>query len=261
VAAYALWVRDFIQAAVILVPGVVRLGPLRLPVYGLFAAVGLIAALWLSLKTARVVGLASESVWDAGLFAVVAAFVVSRLLLIAGDFRGFLRVPLAMLALPSFTYVGMALTGLVVVGYLRRKRLPLLRVLDGWAPCAAALAAMLSLGRFFEGTDLGMPTTLPWGTLVRGSEGMIHLQPVAIYGAVASGLLLVVLVRLLERRQRAGMVAAVGLVAGGAVGFLLDMMTQPVEMRAGAWLDPSQWLAVGAMLVGGLMITFAKEIA
>jgi phosphatidylglycerol:prolipoprotein diacylglycerol transferase len=234
---------------------------LRLPVYGLFAAVGLIAALWLSLKTARVVGLASESVWDAGLFAVVAAFVVSRLLLIAGDFRGFLRVPLAMLALPSFTYVGMALTGLVVVGYLRRKRLPLLRVLDGWAPCAAALAAMLSLGRFFEGTDLGMPTTLPWGTLVRGSEGMIHLQPVAIYGAVASGLLLVVLVRLLERRQRAGMVAAVGLVAGGAVGFLLDMMTQPVEMRAGAWLDPSQWLAVGAMLVGGLMITFAKEIA
>jgi phosphatidylglycerol:prolipoprotein diacylglycerol transferase len=254
-------VRDFIQAAVILVPGVVRLGPLRLPVYGLFAAVGLIAALWLSLKTARVVGLASESVWDAGLFAVVAAFVVSRLLLIAGDFRGFLRVPLAMLALPSFTYVGMALTGLVVVGYLRRKRLPLLRVLDGWAPCAAALAAMLSLGRFFEGTDLGMPTTLPWGTLVRGSAGMMHLQPVAIYGAVASGLLLVVLVRLLERRQRAGMVAAVGLVAGGAVGFLLDMMTQPVEMRAGAWLDPSQWLAVGAMLVGGLMITFAKEIA
>ncbi len=260
-AAYALWVRDFIQAAVILVPGVVRLGPLRLPVYGLFAAVGLIAALWLSLKTARVVGLASESVWDAGLFAVVAAFVVSRLLLIAGDFRGFLRVPLAMLALPSFTYVGMALTGLVVVGYLRRKRLPLLRVLDGWAPCAAALAAMLSLGRFFEGTDLGMPTTLPWGTLVRGSAGMMHLQPVAIYGAVASGLLLVVLVRLLERRMRAGMVAAVGLVAGGAVGFLLDMMTQPVEMRAGAWLDPSQWLAVGAMLVGGLMITFTKEIA
>jgi len=254
-------VRVFFQTAVILVPGVVRLGPLRLPVYGVFAAVGLIAALWLSLKTARVVGLAAESVWDAGLFAVMAAFVVSRLLLIGGDVRGFVRVPLAMLALPSFTYVGMALTGLVVVGYLRWKRLPLAEVLDAWAPCAAALAAMLSLGRFFEGTDLGMPTTLPWGTVVRGSAGMMHLQPVAIYAAVASVVLLVVLVRLLERKLRAGMVAGVALVAGGVVSFLLDMITQPVEMRVGAWLDPAQWVAVGAMLVGGLICTFTKEIA
>jgi len=246
---------------VILVPDVVRLGPLRLTVYGLFAAGGLIAALWLSLKTARVVGLAAESVWDAGLFAVLAAFVVSRLLLIGGDVRGFLRVPLAMLALPSFTYVGMVLTGMVVVGYLRWKRLPLLRVLDAWAPCAAALAAMLGVGRYFEGTDLGMPTMLPWGTVVRGSAGMMHLQPVAIYAAVASVVLLVVLVKLLERRLRAGRVAAVGLLAGGAVGFLIEMVTQPVEMRVGTWLEPAQWLAVGAMLVGGLMLTFTKEIA
>jgi phosphatidylglycerol:prolipoprotein diacylglycerol transferase len=252
-------VRDFIQAAVILVPGVVRLGPLRLPVYGLFAAGGLIAALWLSLKTARVVGLAA--VWDAGLFAVLAAFVVSRLLLIGGDVRGFLRVPLAMLALPSFTYVGMVLTGMVVVGYLRWKRLPLLRVLDAWAPCGAVLAAMLGVGRYFEGTDLGMPTMLPWGTVVRGSAGMMHLQPVAIYAAVASVVLLVVLVKLLERTLRAGRVAAVGLVAGGAVGFVIEMVTQPVEMRVGTWLEPAQWLAVGAMLVGGLMLTFTKEIA
>jgi prolipoprotein diacylglyceryltransferase len=120
---------------------------------------------------------------------------------------------------------------------------------------------MLSLGRFFEGTDLGMPTTLPWGTVVRGSAGMMHLQPVAIYAAVASVVLLVVLVRLLERKLRAGMVAGVALVTGGVVSFLLDMITQPVEMRVGAWLDPAQWVAVGAMLVGGLICTFTKEIA
>ena len=103
----------------ILVPGVVRLGPVRLPVYGLFAAVGLIAALWLSLKTAKLVGLAPEPVWDAGLFGVAAAFVISRLLLIDGDVRAFLHVPVALLAMPSFTYVGMAFTALAVLAYLR----------------------------------------------------------------------------------------------------------------------------------------------
>jgi phosphatidylglycerol---prolipoprotein diacylglyceryl transferase len=251
----------FFQAAMILVPGQLRLGLLRLSVYGLFAAVGLVAALWLSLRTARLVGLTGERLWDAGWFAVAAAFVISRLLLIAGNARAFLRLPLAMLSLPSFTYGGMVLTALAVVVYLRRKRLPLLRVLDAWAPCAAVLAAMLSLGRFFEGTELGMPTSLPWRIVVPGSAGLVRLQPVGIYAAVASAVLMVVLMRLLERRLRAGMVAGVALVAGGAVSFLLDMVTQPVESSGGALLEPVQWVAVGAMGLGVLMISLLKEFA
>ena len=251
----------FIQTATILVPGQLRLGPVRVSVYGLFAAVGLVAALWLSQRTARLAGLAGEQLWDAGWFAVAAAFVVSRLLLIGGDVREFFRLPLAMLSLPSFTYGGMALTALVAVVYLRWKRLPLLRAVDAWAPCAAALAAMLSLGRFFEGTELGMPTSLPWGTVVPGGAGLVRLQPVAIYGAVASVLVLLVLMWLLERRLRAGMVAGVALVAGGAVSFLLDMITQPMESSGSAWLEPGQWIAIGAMVVGMLMISLLKEFA
>jgi phosphatidylglycerol---prolipoprotein diacylglyceryl transferase len=120
---------------------------------------------------------------------------------------------------------------------------------------------MLSLGRFFEGTEVGMPTRLPWGMVMPGGDGSVRLHPVAIYGAIASVALVVVLMGLLRRRMRDGMVAAIALVAGGATGFLLDMVTQPLEMRGSAWLDPQQWLAVGAMLVGGLMLTFLKEIA
>jgi phosphatidylglycerol:prolipoprotein diacylglycerol transferase len=251
----------FLQAATILVPGQLRLGPVRLPVYGLFAAVGLIAGLWLSLRTARLVGLAAEEVWDAGLFGVVAAFVLSRLLLIGGDVRAFLQLPLVMLALPSFTYGGMMLTALAVAAYLQWKRLPLWKTLDAWAPCAAALGAMLSLGRFFEGDDMGMPARVPWGTVVPGSGGVMRLQPVALYAAVASVVLMGLLMWLLTRRLRAGVVTGVALVAGGAVGFLLDMMTQPSVSGESTWLDPVQWVAVGAMLVGGLMLTFLKEIA
>ena len=155
--------RDFVQAGAILAGGVVRLGPLRLSMYGVCAAVGLVAAMGLSLKTARLVGLAGEQVWDAGLFAVMAAFVCSRLLLVAGNFSAFLKMPGTLLALPSFTALGMVLTGLVVVAYLRWKRLPLLKVLDAWAPCAAVLAAMLSLGKFFEGNDAGMPSRVAVG--------------------------------------------------------------------------------------------------
>jgi len=239
---------------------VVRLGPMRLSVYGACAAAGLVAAMGLSLRTARLAGLAGEQVWDAGLFAVMAAFVCSRLLLVAGNFSAFLKLPVALLALPSFTALGMALTGPVVVAYLRWKRLTVARVLDAWAPCAAVLAAMLSLGKFFEGDDVGMPSDLPWAIKTPLSGG-VRVHPVAMYAVLVATVSAVVLVGLLRRGLRSGMVAGVALVAGGAAGFLVDMVTQPVEMRVGAWLDPAQWVAVGAMVVGGLMITLTKEIA
>jgi phosphatidylglycerol:prolipoprotein diacylglycerol transferase len=251
---------EFMQPATMMFPGVLRLGSMRLSVYGLFAAMGLMAALWLSLKTARGAGLAAEQLWNAGLFAVMAAFVLSRLLLIAGNVRAFLSLPLVMLELPSFTYAGMALTALAVVVYLLWKQMPLLRVMDAWAPCAAALAAFLSLGSFFSGRDNGMPTSLPWGTAVPGSAGLMHLQPVAIYAAAASLVLLVVLMLMLQRRLRAGVVAGVALLAGGAVSFLLDMITQPVESVGSAWMEPVQWIALGAMVVGTLMLSLRKEI-
>jgi phosphatidylglycerol---prolipoprotein diacylglyceryl transferase len=89
----------------------------------------------------------------------------------------------------------------------------------------------------------------------------VRLHPVAIYGAIMSVVLVMVLMGLLRRRMRDGMVAAIALVVGGAVSFLLDMVSQPAEMRGNAWLDPQQWLAIGAMMVGGLMLTFLKENA
>ncbi len=58
------------ESAVMLTSGVLRLGPMRVSVYGLWSAVGLIAALWLSQRTAKRVGLAGEQLWDAGWFAV-----------------------------------------------------------------------------------------------------------------------------------------------------------------------------------------------
>lgn len=246
-----------LKAAIVLLPNQLRLGPLRWSMEGVFAATGLILALWLSLRTARRVGLRPEAVWDAGLFGVMAAFVLSRLLLIGDDPHAFLRLPLVLLMLPSFTGSGMVLTALAVVAYLRWKGVRLLPVMDAWAPCAALLAAMLSLGGFFGGVRPGMPESLPRGG---AAGGVTRLYPVQLYAAAAAVVLLVVLIAMLERRLRSGVVAGVALVAGGAVSFLLDMLTQPAEIAGSAWLDPVQWIALGAMLAGAFLLTFVKEL-
>jgi phosphatidylglycerol---prolipoprotein diacylglyceryl transferase len=238
------------QATALLLPGYIRLGPLRLTVFGLFAAAGLIAALLLSQRTAPRVALPANKLWDAGVIAIIAAFVTSRILLIAFDARAFLKYPLLVLSLPSLTYAGMVLTALLVCLWLRRQHLPLRDVLDAWAPCAALLAAVLSLAHFVEGTDAGMPTHLPWGIITPGDTVLGRVHPVQIYAAVIAFALCIILFRMLPRRKFSGQIAALALITGGLAAFLLDMLQQPVESSGDALLDPGQFVALAAIIAG-----------
>jgi phosphatidylglycerol:prolipoprotein diacylglycerol transferase len=190
----------------------------------------------------------------------------------------------------------MGLTAAVVGAYLWRRRLPVLRVMDAWAPCAAVLAVALELGHWMEGSDAGMP----W----RGG-----LVPVQAMGAVGAMALAAGLAWMLWRGQTpvrpraealgyqphsrrdmradpqgsghqgvepgyaeagmgpqgavahdmgtAGRVAGLGLVVGGVMAFGLDMVSQPV-VGGGAWLEPGQWVAVGAMVVGFVMAAYTR---
>jgi len=250
---------QIVAEAAMLIPGVVRVGALRVPVFGIFASLGLVGALWLSQRTAKAAGVDAEKLWDAGMFAVVAALVVSRVLVIAMDFRAFLAYPLLVLSLPSLTYGGIALTGLLVWLWLRWKKLPVLRVMDAWAPCAMVLWAALSLGHFIEGTDAGMPTKMPWGVVTPGDTVLGKVHPVQIYALIVAVALCLWLLRMLTKVHQAGMVASVALMLGGAISFALGMVRQPMESMGDSWLDPSQWVAVVAMVVGVLIFVVSEN--
>lgn len=231
-----------------------QLGPLHLPYFGLVAAIGLLAALTLAERCAPWVGLSPAAIWDAGMTAVIAAFVISRLLLIVFNLHSFLSYPLLMLALPSLTSTGVLLTTLVLFGYLRWRRLPLLSTLDVTAPAAALLWSFLGLGRIVEGTREGMPTSLPWGIAGRtGAAGLGAVHPVELYQAVVAAVLCALLLASLRRRAYAGQTAGLALLAGGLTIFFLDFVRIPSDILTHAWLDPAQMLAVPMVVVGAVM--------
>jgi phosphatidylglycerol:prolipoprotein diacylglycerol transferase len=237
----------------LLIPGMLRFGGLRIPIFGIFAAAGIIAALWLSQRTAPMAGLSASQLWDAGIVTVAAAFLASRLLLIALDFRAFLRFPLFILALPSLTYGGLVVTAFVAYTWLRRKHIPILSALDAWSPCAALLTAVLSFGHFLEGTEGGMPSRMPWAIHTPGDHILGRVHPVQVYTLIlALALCEYTLIRL-RRRKLPGEVAARALAFGGLAGFLLDFLRQPVESQGQAWLDPGQWIALLAILAGAVL--------
>lgn len=241
-----------------LVVPALRLGPMRFTAFGLCAAIGLVLAMALARLCARRVDLDPERVWDAGLFAIVSCFVASRLLLVAFDLKAFLHYPLLVLSLPSLTYIGMTIAAVMVWVYLRRRRLSVLRMLDVFAAPAAVLAAWLEVGHWLDGSEVGMPTALPWGVREPWSGAALHMHPVAAYGVVAAGVTAFVLWRALVRRpERLGRVAGLGLVLGGAAAFGLDMLTQPVPAIVDLLIEPGQWVALVVMLAGAVVWVFA----
>lgn len=234
-------------------PVLFHLGPVALPAFGALAAIGLMAALALSLHTAAITALNPDQLWNAGLFVLLSAFVLSRLLLVVMYMHAFLSYPFLLLAVPSLTPLGLLLTAVATVIYLRFKRLPLLTVLDAWAPCATLVWLFLALGHFAEGSDPGLPTTLPWGMamIARG----VRLHPVALYAAVVAALLTLILLRQLRHRTRSGDTLSLALAATGLAQFLLTFSRQP-ELEAGRFgnlLDPIQWVALAMIIVAGFI--------
>jgi phosphatidylglycerol:prolipoprotein diacylglycerol transferase len=231
-------------------PYLLHSGHLLLPTFGILAAVGLMAALTLSLRTAATVGLVPEKLWNAGLFTLLSAFALSRLLLIASNLHDFLAYPILLLMVPSLNVTGILLTVLVTAIYFRLRHLPLLDTLDAWSPCATLTWAFLALGHFAEGSDAGLPTMLPWGIAI--PPNTIRLHPVALYAAIAAALLTVILLRALPHRHHPGDTFALALATSGAIQFLLTFVRQPFPDST--LLDPIQWISLGMIALAGFVL-------
>jgi phosphatidylglycerol:prolipoprotein diacylglycerol transferase len=222
-------------------PTLLHIGHLTLPTFGVLAACGLMLALALSQRTAPLAGLSPDALWDGGLFAILAAFVLSRLLLVVTYFSSFKAYPILLLAVPSLTPTGLLLSAIATFLWLHFKRIPLVRTLDAWAPCATLVWAFLALGHYAEGSDPGMQ--------MRSHTAATY--PVALYVAsAAAALTLAAYAHLKSRRSHT---AALTLIASGLLQFCLSFIRQP-GFAGPLDLDRLQWLSIGMILAGFVLL-------
>jgi len=241
-------------------PTLLHFGNFVVPTFGVLAAIGLISALILSQRTARLVHLDPNRLWDAGLFTLLFAFILSRLLLVVTNLHTFLSYPLLLLAVPSLTPLGILLTLIATAIYLRLRNLPILDTLDAWAPCATLVWAVLALGHLAEGSDPGMITSVPWA--IPSSTGLSRLHPIALYAAAIAFALTFLLLRQLRHRAHPGDTIALALATAGIAQFLLSFLRQPALYGTpfSEIVDPIQWAAITMVIAAGLiLITQRRE--
>jgi phosphatidylglycerol:prolipoprotein diacylglycerol transferase len=256
-------------------PVLFRIGAILIPSYGAMAAVGVLLALLLAQRNARVAGISPDHIWNLGVVGLFAALVGSRVLLLIANWRDLLRHPvwlmgLAMVHHPLVAAAG-ALVGLSAAGiYARWRRMPIASTADALAAPLALGLACEQFGALLAGSGFGKGAQVPWTITYAdplafrwsGAPLGIPLHPVQAYAAVAWFTLAILLIVWLPARRQAGDVAGVALMGSGIAIFFTEFWRDwegRGNVLRGA-LDGPQVMAILFELAGGVILLQLKPV-
>jgi phosphatidylglycerol:prolipoprotein diacylglycerol transferase len=193
-------------------PRLLELGPLTVYSYGVMLAAAYLLGLQMTVRRARRNGIDGDRVLDLGIYAIIAALIGAKLLLLIVDFDFFRKNPAELWTLArsgGVFYGGLILAFLVGIWYIRRHKLPLWTTIDMAAPGIALGHVVGRFGCLLAGCCYGLPTTMPWGITFSdpfaatnvGTPLHVALHPTELYEALAE-LVILVLILVTERRGR-----------------------------------------------------------
>lgn len=260
-----------------------EVGPLRLSLHGLFAAVGFVAGAWLATRHLQRVGLDTAKYQSVLSWAIVGALLGARYLttpaaILEGASLNQLLNPLS----GNFSIMG-GFVGGIVAGLIRMRQvdLPALPTLD-MSSFGLALGTVVGrIGDLAIVEHLGSATELPWGYGIKpgydvapqhnalecssapiGSGGFCGVyHHVALYDLAGAAILLAVLYQVSKRfKLERGQMFSVWVVWYGFQRFLLDFL----RFGSGdATVGPFTWNQVsglaGGLLGAGLFIWFGAR--
>ena len=255
-------------------PVLFHLGPLVVPSYGVMAAVGLLLALALLLRTARFTHLNPNLLWNLCIFALFAALIGSRLLLLFLNWSVVRTHPawllgLAMVHHPLLAGVGAACALAVAAPYALAQHLPLRATADALAAPVALALACEQFGALLAGSGYGTETTAPWAVVYThplamrwsGAPLFDPVHPVQAYAALAFLATAAALYFLTPRRRQSGDAAGVAMIALGAVVYFTEFFRDPEGRGSlfGGAIDGPQIAAAALVFLGAFLLSERSE--
>ncbi len=163
-------------------PIIFQFGHLQVGWYGIFIALGIGVALWLTAHEAARQGIISDVIADGALWVIGAGIVGARLFHVIDNWAFYAANPAAIFGTAGLAIYGALIGGLVaLVVYTQVKRLPLGRLLDAAAPAIPLAQAIARIGCFINGDNYGIPTNppLPWSVVWTNPNAMVPNHTVA----------------------------------------------------------------------------------
>jgi phosphatidylglycerol:prolipoprotein diacylglycerol transferase len=239
-----------------------------LPTYGLLVSIGVIVGLMVVFKVARQQGLDPEQMWNLGALVILAGILGAKVLLIVDDWGYYSRHPHEIFSLNVLQSGGVFSGGLVAAilvafWYVRKNRLPFLRICDTFAPGVAIGHAFGRMGCFAAGCCYGRPTSEPWGVTFTnplayqwvGTPLGVKLHPTELYEMVVEVINFLVLYWLLRRKKFEGQVIGLYMILYGVARFFIEFFRgDPGRGEVfGGFMTGTQLIALLMVVAGGVL--------
>jgi phosphatidylglycerol---prolipoprotein diacylglyceryl transferase len=240
-----------------MLPYLFTIGSYSQSTYGVLVALAFVAAVTLTGRLARRVGLPQEAVMNLGMYCAIAGIVGAKVLMLLVDLPQYLANPrdifsLATLRAGGDFFGGLILALLTAWYYMRKKGLPGLRTADVFAPGLALGHAIGRLGCFAAGCCWGVPAHLPWAVTFTKPEAHelgvplnIPLHPTQLYEAVAETVIFAILYRRFRKPHQPGAIISLYMMLYGTTRFLVEFVRNHEQGNLwGGPFDTSQWISL-----------------
>ena len=226
-------------------PVLFHIGSLVIPSYGAVAAIGLLLALMLAVRTARRIGVDHNRIWNLCILMLFTALVGSRLLLVVANWNVLRSHPLWVLSIatvhhPLLAGIAALIAFAVAAVYAGLHRMRYRVTADVLAAPLALGLALEQVGALLAGSGYGTGTRVPWAVIytdplaARWSDAPlgIPVHPVQAYAAICFSLIAAGLILWLPHRKQKGELAGLFLIATGVVMYVTEFWRDPIGRGA-----------------------------
>jgi len=226
--------------------------------YGLLIVTAIIIGFYLTLKLAEKKNIKKEASIDLFLYLIIFGFLGARIYHVLSEFSYYLANPLEILKVwqGGLGIFGTILAGLAVLFlYSRKAKISFLVLADLFTPALILGQAIGRWGNWFNQELYGKPTNLPWGIPIgldnrlTGFENYQYFHPVFLYESIWNFLVFVVLIFLIKKPRKSGLIFALYLILYSFGRFFIEFLKidpQPIFLG----LRLAQIVAILMLLVG-----------
>lgn len=166
-------------------PIICKIGPVAIYSYGLMIGLAFLVATFLAKKSAEKAGFNGQQIIDLSLYLIISGVLGARLLYVLINIKDYLKNPLEIIMLSHgglVFYGGLISATVTGIWFLKKRKLPILKIADRLIPYVALAQAIGRVGCLLNGCCYGKATNLPCGITLPGHASSVH--PTQVYESI-----------------------------------------------------------------------------
>jgi len=202
-------------------PLICEIGPLKIYSYGLMLVLAFFIAAFLADKEAKKRKFPTDFIWNIGFISTVLGIIGARIFYVLENIKFYFNNPLEIIILQHgglSWFGGFILGGLVAIYYSKKKKIPVLKTLDLFAPYLALAQGIGRLGCFLNGCCYGKASLSGMYFPVHGEM----LIPTQLYSSLALILIFIFLRYLQSKPLHEGAVICSYLILYSTKRFIVE---------------------------------------